>query len=525
MMAVLVYLASRPGEVVTREELERDVWNSRSVSYAALTGCITKLRKTLGDDSRNPRYIETIAKKGYRLIASVSALPLTPAIPTPTPLDPVAVSTPQRARLMKHWITAGLAVVMSTALYFFVIAPGTQHTTSDAPGVPSIAVLPFNNLNPDATQDYLSDGITADITTALSGHSGLFVIAYPSVLGFKDQNVDATRAAHALAVRYILQGTVQRTDLALRVNAQLIDAQTGVNLWAERYDREMKDVFAVQDDITARIVSALEVKLTAEEKQRAARRYTVSVDAYDAFLRGQSYFARRTLEDNLAARKAYEQATALDRNFARAYSALALTYTNEYRFRWQDDSKASLARALSLAQEAVSLDDTLPQTYWVLGHVRMHRHEFAESMEAEKQAIRLDPNFADSYMALASTMIYQNEADAALPLIRKAMRLNPRYPAQYAEILGRAYFVLHRYEEAVVALRDSIERNANMLPAYVLLTAASVALGNTDEATWMATQLHALAPEFKSGDIAEIFPFEDKAQLAAIADQLDRAGI
>lgn len=521
MMAVLVYLAMRAGEVVTREELERDIWHGRVVGYDALTGCVTKLRKILGDDSRQPRYIETIAKKGYRLIAQVN-----PVQPPSQESIPEVISTPaanRRRRVLPGWGIVAAALLVVAAALGGMFKTGDRKVVDDT-DKPSIAVLPFSNLGNDAAQDYFSNGITADITTALSNHSGLFVIAHPSAANFKGQDVDVNRAAGALGVRYILQGSVRRVDSRLRVNAQLIDARSGVHLWAERYDREMKDVLDVQDEIAARIAGALEIKLTEEEKQRTARRYTVSVDAYDAFLRGQDYYVRYTHEDNLQAQAAYQRALDLDPEFARAYSALALTYTADHRF-WHADSAAARERALTLAEKAVALDDASPQTHWALGHVHLHRREYAQAIEAARQAIRLNPNSADGYIVLASSLTYQGEAEAALPLVRKAMRLNPQYPAPYALALGRAYYFLDRYEDAVTALRNAVERNANLLSSYVYLTAALSELGKSDDAAWTAAQLRMLAPEFKVSDVNDMLPIENAARLTAMTGRLHRAGL
>lgn len=520
MMALLVALARRAGEVVTREELEREVWNSRVVSYDALTACIKKLRKTLGDDPRHPRYIETIAKKGYRLIA-----PVRPIV-APAPNTAIEAPPPTKPRA-RHALAfaATLAVVALLGAAHFAMSTPARERVADEAQRPTLAVLPFENLNRDAAQDYLSDGLTADITTVLSSNAELFVIANPSVLAYKNQSVDAPRVADALGVRYVLQGTVQRDGAQLRVNAQLVDAHSGVQLWAARYDRAMKDVFEMQDDIVAHIAAALEIKLTEEEKQRMAARYTVSMAAYDAFLRGRTAFALRTAEDNVLARTSFEHAIELDPNFARAYSALALTYTHDFRFGWHAAPSVSLARAYALARKAVELDEQLPQAQWVLGHVHLHRHEYDQAKHAGQRAIRLDPNFADAYMALANSMIYTEDAAAALPLIRKAMRLNPRYPAQYAEILGQAYYFLDRHEEAVATLRDATERNANMLPSYIFLAAAQSGLGNTNEAKWTVDQLRTLMPSIGSGDVAEMFPIQNPARAAMIVERLRRVGL
>lgn len=525
MMAVLVYLATRAGEVVTREELERDVWHGRTVGYDALTGCITKLRKILGDDSRNPRYIETISKRGYRLIAPVSPLQ-TDAVAPPVEIPehaPAGNDLPHRPH--RSWMAAVVAMLALAVVLGIMIGTGLDRMAVEERGQPSIAVLPFNNLSNDAMQDYFSDGITADITTALSNHSGLFVIAHPSAVRATDQGTDLIGTASALGVRYVLQGSVRRADSRLRVNAQLIDARTGIHLWAERYDRELKDVLDVQDEIAARIVGALEVKLTEEEKRRIARGYTVSVDAYDAFLRGQAAYARYTSEDNLQAQSHYRRAIELEPEFARAYSGLAMTLTADHRFGWNTPADAGLSQARDLARKAVELDGALPQARWVLGHVYLYLREYRQAMEETKRAVQLNPNLAESYIVLASGHIFQGDAEAALPLVRKAMRLNPHYPAQYASTLGQAYYFTNQYEDAVTSLRDAIERNANLLPSHIYLVAALSALGKNGDAAWTATQLRALAPDFKAEDVRGMFPIENEARLAAMVDRLRRAGL
>jgi len=242
---------------------------------------------------------------------------------------------------------------------------------------PSLVVLPFVDISSDVNQRYLGDGITEDLTTALSKLSGLFVIARSSAMNYRDQNIDVKIVARQLNVHYVLEGSVQREGNQLRVSAKLIDGSTGFHLWAERYDREVKDIFEVQDNITRKIVRALSVKLTEEEKRRVARRYTVSFEAYDRFLQAQVYYVRHTPEDNIRARELFQHSIELDPDFARAFSASALTYTAEFRYGWQSDRKVALSQALQLAQKAVSIDNQLPQAYYVLGYVywcRPHRH-------------------------------------------------------------------------------------------------------------------------------------------------------
>ena len=253
VMAVLAYLAARPGGLVTREELEQAVWHDTVVGYDALTNCITKLRKALEDSSHQPRYIETVSKKGYRLIARVSNTTNNQTLPE----ESGARHQPKTMSLLGLLFVFAISGLLIWQYSKTDISDSIKNQTRQS----TIAVLPFNNLSQDSSQDSFSDGITVDITTELSKISGLLVINSPSAMNYKAHPVDATKVANELGVRYVLSGNFRRAGNKLRINAQLIDGLTGVHLWAEKYDREMKEIFDVQDDITAKIVKALSIKL------------------------------------------------------------------------------------------------------------------------------------------------------------------------------------------------------------------------------------------------------------------------
>ena len=260
VMAVLAYLAARPGGLVTREELEQAVWHDTVVGYDALTNCITKLRKALEDSSHQPRYIETVSKKGYRLIARVSNTTNNQTLPE----ESGARHQPKIMSLLGLLIVFAISGLLIWQYSKTDISDSIKNQTRQS----TIAVLPFNNLSQDSSQDSFSDGITVDITTELSKISGLLVINSPSAMNYKAHPVDATKVANELGVRYILSGNFRRAGNKLRINAQLIDGLTGVHLWAEKYDREMKEIFDVQDDITAKIVKALSIKLKKESSEK-----------------------------------------------------------------------------------------------------------------------------------------------------------------------------------------------------------------------------------------------------------------
>ncbi len=521
-MAVLHHLARHAGELVTREDLERSVWRGSVVGYDALTGCIAKLRKALEDDPRRPRYIETISKKGYRLIGEISG---EGARSDDRQLNPVTGGA-RRRRLLWGAVIGGMILAL-------LLAGLLGNPQRDEPAAvksrptdrPAIVVLPFRNASDVPGQDYFSEGITADITTALSKLSGLFVIAPSSASGYRGRPLDLQRIAESLGVRYVVQGSVRRSGEQLRVNVHLVDAATDVYLWSEKYDRRLRNVFDVQDDITSNVVKALSVRLTEEERRRTARRYTTSIDAYDDFLRGQALYVRHTRDDNLRAREYYRQAIDRDAGFARAYSAIALTYVAEQRYGWADASRESLEKALELARKGVALDDELPQAYWVLGYVHTFRQEYAEAARAANRALELDPNFADSYLTLAVSKLYFGKPEEALRLVQKAMLLNPRYPAAYASVLGQIHYFTGDYERALPALREAVERNISLRTPHVFLIAALSKLQRMEEAGWAVEQLKAIAPDLRAANVAEMLPIQDAALVEAMQRHLERAGL
>lgn len=538
VMAVLRYLALHPNEPVSRDVLEQAVWGKTVVGYDALTRCIAQLRKALGDDTREPRYIETISKKGYRLIAPVSRqdpnnCQQPSANTTAKPDTPSRHASPTQKRI---GIT-GLGVLLLVLILMSVFRTWTiddhsqLNTRSDtAPAArtlkqTSIVLLPFANVGDDPEQRYFSDGMTADITTALSKLSGLLVISQSYAMGYPGQPTDIKQVAESLGVRYVLTGSVRRTDNRIRVNVNLIDSDSDIILWSEKYDRELRLVFDVQDDITGNILEALAIKLTEEERRRTARRYTASINAYDDFLRGQAHYVRHTPVDNRQARDYFQQAIDRDASFARAWSAMALTYVAEHRYAWGKRSTQQLDRALQLATRGKSLDPELPQAFWVLGYVHLFRREYQQAAAAASRAVMLDPNYADSYLTLAICRIHEGAPDAAVSLVRKAMLLNPEYPAAYASILGQSHFFTGQYRQAVTVLREAIDRNNNLLTAHVFLIAALSKQRQMDEAIWAAEQLKGLSADFSADQVAEMLAVDDADTVEEIKLQLRRAGL
>jgi TolB-like protein/Tfp pilus assembly protein PilF len=342
-------------------------------------------------------------------------------------------------------------------------------------------VLPFVNMSSDPQQEYFSDGMTDTLITDLSKLAGLFVIARNSTFAYKGKAVKPQQVSQELGVRYVVEGSVQKANMRVRINAQLVDTTTGHHLWAERYDRELKDIFTLQDEITGRIVGALQVKLTMSEQGRVGRVPTDNLEAYDTYLRGLEYQQRLTQEATVQARLWFEKAIALDPQFALAYTALSGTYLRLRLWGWSYDPQ-TLDQAVELAEKARALDDTLPEAHAVLGVTYAFKGQPEQGLVEGERAIALDPNCARCHIGLAEVLLLAGRPEEALGLIEKAMRLDPESAAYYAVDLGWAYRLLGRYEEAIAAQKRALTRNPKLLPAHVELALLYNELGREAEA-------------------------------------------
>jgi TolB-like protein/Tfp pilus assembly protein PilF len=336
------------------------------------------------------------------------------------------------------------------------------------PDKPSIVVLPFVNMNKDPEQDYFSDGLTETLTGDLSQISSLFVIARNSAFTYKGKAVKVQDVGREMGVRYVLEGSVLKADNQVRINAQLIDATTGYHLWSERYDRPLQNVLTLQDEIVQKIVTTLKLQLTLEEQGYLVRKHTDNLEAYDFFLRGQEHFLRLTKEANAQARQMYEKAIVLDPQYAEAYSSLVWTYLLEWDWRWNTDPQ-TLEHALARAQQAVALDDSLPGSHSSLSYVYELKQQYDQALAEAERAIALDPNNADSYALQAQALTFAGRPEDAVRAVEQAMRLNPHYPPNYLWELGFAYRSCGQYTKAIASLKEVINRNPNILSAYVLL--------------------------------------------------------
>lgn len=380
------------------------------------------------------------------------------------------------------------------------------------PDKPSVAVLPFSNLSQDPTQEYFSDGVTEDLITGLSKVSGLFIIARNSAFTYKGKPVKVREVGRDLGVRYVLEGGVQRAGNRVRITAQLVDATTGYHIWAERYDREVRDIFALQDEVTQQIVRALAVKLTEAEKVRLGRAPTGVLEAYDLVLRGHEERRRTTREANAEARRLFVKALDLDPEYAAAYAGLSWTHLQSWQFLWSTD-RESLERARELAERAIALNDTLVDAYGLLGQIYLWKKEHDLARAQAERAVALAPSDADGYETLAEILNWSGRADESIRLIRDAMRLNPHYPFFYLWTLGHAYYLTERRQEALDAFGKVLQQNPNFVPAHAYRAVLLSELGRTKEAREAWDEASRISPGASMPNLRERLPYKRAADL------------
>lgn len=523
VMEVLVYLASRQGEVVTRDEIERDVWHGALISYDAITGTVIKLRKAFQDSARKPAIIATIPKRGYQLIAPVQY--------TANDSYPSQQELPEKkSRQSKSWtpLIAVFVISITVIALFWLLRPeSVDKADSQPPEVPpnSIVVLPFDNLSNDPKQEYLADGITEDITTDLSNLSNLLVISSSGSNAYKGAKVNPQIVGKELNVDYVLHGSIRQYGDRIRVNVQLSDTTTGFNKWGESYEREVNEVFAIQRELTGSIINHFKLPLTQQEKQRLAHNATSSLVAYDHFQEGQRLSRMQTRESSDEARKAYRLAIESDPSYGRAYGALAYSLAYAYRRGWTDAPLEMLEQALVMARKGVALDSTTPQTHWSLSYVYLMRQDFQNAEKAALNAIEVAPSYADGYALLALINNNAGHPKKAIEYVKKGMRLNPYYTWDYLYNLGRAYSGIGRYEEAIEALEKARERNENALPVRLHLAVAYVRAGRQDDAEWEVEQIRMLNPSETVTHTKQSNPVLDQAMKNRFLDDLRKAGL
>ena len=405
------------------------------------------------------------------------------------------------------------------------VGPGLERRPA-FPEEPSIAVLPFVNMSGDPGQEYFSEGITEEIITGLSKVPRLIVIARNSTFTYKGRPVKVQEVGHELGVRYVLEGSVRRAGDRVRITAQLIDAATGHHLWAEQYDREMKGIFALQDEITIKILTAMRVKLTEGEQARMRKgKGPQNLNSYLKFLEGSGYLQRLNIESNISARRLAEEAIALSPKSSIGYFLLASTHALDYWLGSTKSPQESIEKAIELAQKSLALDDTLAQPHGLLSHLYSIKREYEKAIAEGERAVALDPGGADVHAWYAISLTYACKPEEAIPLFQKAIRLNPFGPTWYFLFFGNALRMTGRFEEAVSAFRRALRVSPDNILAYVALAATYSMMGREKEARAQAAEVLRLNPKFSLDYFAKISVYKEQSVIDNNIDALRRAGL
>jgi adenylate cyclase len=409
------------------------------------------------------------------------------------------------------------------------VAPNRSNAANAEPKVEtqSIAVLPFTNMSGDPEQEYFSDGISEDVITDLSKIAGLLVISRNSSFTYKGRSVDVRVVGRDLGVRSVLEGSIRRAGNRVRITAQLIDATNGAHLWGDRYDRDLTDIFAVQDDVTRRIVDALKVTLSPAESARLTDSGTSSIDAYDCALRG-----RELLLGNRKNRETFEQSKAcflraieLDPNYAQAIAGLGFAYMFDYQNRWSDDPDSSLRLAERYAEQAIEKNPNEPLARVVAAVAATFGRDLDRAKSQIDVALSLNPNFAMAYNVLGGIRSYSGQPLEAIPMIERAMRLDPGSHHQYLHFLGMAYLLAGKYETAAALLRQRIVLVPETDFSRAALASALGHLGEVDEARRIWRELEEINPNYSFSEHYGRLPFKRKEDVRRIAEGIAKAGL
>jgi adenylate cyclase len=533
----LRYLVSHPGRLVSKDELLAAVWPDVVVTEDSLFQCVAELRRALQDQDQH--LIKTVQRRGYRFDGAVSIEPCEsapqPAAPTHLSLVDGDVSayalrarnSGQRRRALTVAAISTLAVIAAACLIWATSektgSPVVDAYLPEKLGIgggsmlPTVAVLPFDSLPDQSAHAYLARGIVADLITDLSRLANVQVTRIPQI----GDEAPSGSGPMQSGARYLVSGNVQHAGDQLKVNVQLTDSRTGRNLWSEQYKRPFQDLFAVQEEIVAKLVVALRVEVSEAERRRLAARHTRNLDAYDQFLRAKAAWWTHQRAENEKARQLYREAVRLDPGFALAYAGLALTYAADYRNQWTEQPLQALIRAGELAETAFEIDPDILEVHWVQAYVHIQGRRHEQAMACLKRAMTLDPRFGETYFLLGTIYTYIGEPKKAVAMLRAGARLTPERPPFMN--LGRAYFFLGDVEQASINFRETLSRNAAYLEARVYLAATLALAGDRNGARWEAEEVRVLEPAFSASKWLQTYPMTDarqKRQLGALLEQL-----
>jgi TolB-like protein/DNA-binding winged helix-turn-helix (wHTH) protein len=532
---VLVFLARRAGRVVAREELLSAVWPGVIVGDDALTQAIIKLRKALGDEAHRPAYIETISKRGYRLIAPVTfgspEQQGTPDLPPPGAHAPGVWSPVRRRPLI--WAGGAVIVLVLAAVGVFLGSEsglrfgGWRPLASTGDGAPPIiAVLPLSNQSGDSTRDYFSDGMTEDIINALGRYSGLRVISRNSVESYKDRPASMQAIKGELGARYVVKGSVREADGRLRVWVELSDAETGTVIWSERYDGEGNDVFDIQDRITRNIVGTLAVKVTRLELERASRKAPATLEAYDLVLRARALLLRSERVANRQARALAERALQIAPNYAEAHVVLGQAERQRYYSGWTEDPEEALRRAEQHTLRALAIDDpgAHARAHGQLGLIYTVLGKLDQALIESDRAIELNPSDAFALEMRGATLLWLGRTEEAIAAMEMAFRFNPAGTGS-ASAFDRAlaYYILRRYPESLAVADAALVRFPDVPFLHAIRAATLAQTGNDAEARKAAAQVMRLDPFFRGTEFGSRLVNPQHA--AHLQDGVRKAGL
>jgi len=537
------------GKTYPFTEAEKDNWANLfeykgSEEHVRLRFSIDRIGANLDDvdiiyeDSLNgaawERFLSNLKRMGKNL-PEAEAIQSHPEVPEP-PVSPIGKQKGTWDR--RRW-TALVAIIVlvvgvaTLAIWKLSFKPAPVQGASiermafPLPDKPSIAVLPFMNMSGNPQEDYFSDGLTEQIITSLSKIDKLFVIARNSTFFYKGKPVKIQKVAEDLGVRYVLEGSVQKSGDKVRITAQLIDALNGHHIWSEHYDRELKDIFALQDEITIKIINAMRIELTEGEQVRVwmKKGRTDNLKAFEKTLQGVTFFRRGTKQDNNTARQMFEEAIPLDPNFIWPYVNLGLTHFTDARNGWGESPTKSLQKAFELAQKALAMDDSVDLAHSLLAAIYLVMRQHDKALSAAERAVALNPNGTDVYNFLAGILGCSGRWEESVLYAKKAIRLNPFPPIAFYWVLGRAYFMMGQYDEAIVPLRKALQMNPNFLFAHIHLAACYSSMDRDAEATNAVKDVLRIDPKFSIESYAKTLPYKDKADVEREVVALRKAGL
>ena len=488
-------------------------------------------------------HIETKLPLGYEYLGEQNVKNIAKPVPSYKVLmeSRVTVKTPAQAKpkegaRRRYSLIALVSVLLMAAgvalFWRFAFPPASppvekasqQQMAFPLPDKPSIAVIPFLNMTGEKNQDFFCDGLSESLIMALSKVPQLFVIARESTFRYKGKEVKTKQVSEELGVQYVLEGSLQRAGDRVRITAQLIEALTGHHLWSERYDRSLKDIFDLQDEITMKILTELRVKITEGETIRIQAKGTNNLQAYLNVLEAEGYLYQNYKEGNAVAKRLLQEAVRLDPNYAQAHIDLSIALAREVWLGVSESPQETLSNAMKSAQRAVELDNSSAEAQTAVSRVFLLLRQHDKAIETGERGVRLDPNSAIANFILALTLVYSYRSEEAFPLIRQGIRLNPFYPNLYNSY-GMAYRETGRYEEGIAAVKKALQLSPNYVLAHLTLITLYSYAGREDEAGAAAAEVQRIDPNFSLIKYAKESPWKEGPRRDRIMDALRKAGL